>query len=65
MLRMNQVIRWSNNDIVINNSVRIVEPYRAENVSIDPAVQQSSNTKTTTKGDNDTKTHIIKLVIQF
>jgi hypothetical protein len=61
---MNQVIRWSNNDILINNSVRIVEPYRAENVSID-APAQSTNAatlKTSAKGDNDTKTHIIKLV---
>ena len=62
---MNQVIRWSNNDILINNTVRIVEPYRAENVSIDPPPTQSTNStnmKTSAKGDNDTKTHIVKLV---
>jgi hypothetical protein len=61
---MNQVIRWSNNDILINNTVRIVEPYRAENVSIDPPTQttNTTNLKTSAKGDNDTKTHIIKLV---
>lgn len=61
---MNQVIRWSNNDILINNTVRIVDPYRAEHVSID-APTQSANTasaKASAKGDNDTKTHIIKLV---
>jgi len=61
---MTQVIRWSNNDILINNTVRIVDPYRAENVSID-APTQSTNTaslKSSAKGDNDTKTHIIKLV---
>lgn len=65
--RMNQVIRWSNNDILINNTVRIVEPYRAENVSID-STAQSNNTassKASAKGDNDTKTHIIKLVCTF
>ncbi|CAF4051358.1 unnamed protein product, partial [Adineta steineri] len=64
---MNQVIRWSNNDILINNTVRIVDPYRAEHVSID-APPQSANTtvsKTSAKGDNDTKTHIIKLVDKF
>lgn len=62
--RMNQVIRWSNNDILINNTVRIVEPYRAENVSIDSSTQSTNgaNAKTSAKGDNDTKTHIIKLV---
>lgn len=62
--RMNQVIRWSNNDILINNTVRIVEPYRAENVSIDPPTQAANAavSKTSAKGDNDTKTHIIKLV---
>jgi hypothetical protein len=61
---MNQVIRWANNDILINNTVRIVEPYRAENVSIDPPTQSTNATslKTSAKGDNDTKTHIIKLV---
>lgn len=61
---MNQVIRWSNNDILINNTVRIVEPYHAENVSIDPPTQPNNSTsgKTSAKGDNDTKTHIIKLV---
>lgn len=61
---MNQVIRWSKNDILINNTVRIVEPYCAENVSID-SPPQSNNTisnKNSAKGDNDTKTHIIKLV---
>jgi len=64
---MNQVIRWSNNDILINNAVRIVEPYRAENVSIDPPSQMNNTTgtKTSAKGDNDTKTHIIKLVDKF
>jgi hypothetical protein len=64
---MNQVIRWSNNDILINNTVRIVEPYRAENVSIDPPTQSTNatNPKTSAKGDNDTKTHIIKLVEKF
>ncbi len=56
---MNQVIRWSNNDILINNTVRIVDPYHAENVSIDSPIQAN---KTSAKGDNDTKTHIIKLV---
>ncbi|CAF0918918.1 unnamed protein product [Adineta ricciae] len=64
---MNQVIRWSNNDILINNTVRISEPYRSENVSIDPP-PQSSNTagsKNSAKGDNDTKTHIIKMVDKF
>jgi hypothetical protein len=61
---MNQVIRWSNNDILINNTVRISEPYRAENVSIDSPSQSYNSTggKTSAKGDNDTKTHIIKLV---
>jgi len=61
---MNQVIRWSNNDILINNTVRISEPYRAENVSIDSPSQSynSAGGKTSAKGDNDTKTHIIKLV---
>jgi hypothetical protein len=61
---MNQVIRWSNNDILINNTVRIVDPYRAENVSIDPPTQSmnAATLKTSAKGDNDTKTHIIKLV---
>jgi len=61
---MNQVIRWSNNDILINNTVRIVEPYRAENVSID-SPSQSNNTavsKLSAKGDNDTKIYVIKLV---
>jgi hypothetical protein len=61
---MNQVIRWSSNDILINNTVRIVEPYRAENVSID-SPSQSNNTivsKISAKGDNDTKTYVIKLV---
>jgi hypothetical protein len=64
---MNQVIRWSNNDILINNTVRIVEPYRAENVSIDPPTQQmnAASLKISAKGDNDTKTHIIKLVDKF
>lgn len=64
---MNQVIRWSNNDILINNTVRIVEPYRVENVSIDPPAQStnSANAKTSAKGDNDTKTHIMKLVEKF
>lgn len=64
---MNQVIRWSNNDILINNTVRIVEPYRAENVSIDPPIQSNNptNVKTSAKGDNDTKTHIVKLVEKF
>ncbi|CAF2331038.1 unnamed protein product [Rotaria sp. Silwood2] len=64
---MNQVIRWSNNDILINNTVRIVEPYRAENVSIDPPPQSSNaaSQKASAKGDNDTKTHIIKLVEKF
>jgi hypothetical protein len=64
---MNQVIRWSNNDILINNTVRIVEPYRAENVSIDAPAQptNTANAKTSAKGDNDTKTHIIKLVNSF
>jgi hypothetical protein len=63
-LRMNQVIRWANNDILINNTVRIVDPYRAENVSIDPPTQPTNpaTLKTSAKGDNDTKTHIIKLV---
>ncbi len=61
---MNQVIRWSNNDIIINNTVRIVEPYRAENVSIDsPTPSTNAATlKSSAKGENDTKTHIIKLV---
>jgi len=60
---MNQVIRWSNNDILINNTVRIVEPYRTDNVSIDPPTSTNAATlKTSAKGDNDTKTHIIKLV---
>lgn len=64
---MNQVIRWSNNDILINNTVRIVEPYRAENVSIDPPTQPTNTAtlKTSAKGDNDTKTHIVKLVDKF
>jgi regulatory protein YycI of two-component signal transduction system YycFG len=64
---MNQVIRWSNNDILINNTVRIVEPYHAENVSIDPSIQSNTTTgsKISAKGDNDTKTHIIKLVDKF
>lgn len=64
---MNQVIRWSNNDILINNTVRIVEPYRAENVSIDSAGQSnnSASAKASAKGDNDTKTHIMKLVDKF
>ena len=57
---MNQVIRWSTNDILINNTVRIVDPYRAENVSIDPP--PPSAPKASAKGDTDTKTHIIKLV---
>jgi len=63
---MNQVIRWSNNDILINNTVRIVEPYRAENVSIDPPLQSNNTTasKTSAKSDNDTKTHVVKLVIK-
>lgn len=62
--RMNQVIRWSNNDILINNTVRIVDPYRAENVSIDapPQSANTTNSKTSAKGDTDTKTHIVKLV---
>ena len=60
---MNQVIRWSNNDILINNVVRIVEPYHIENVSIDSSSQ--SNGKISDKSDNDTKTHIIKLVEKF
>ena len=61
---MNQVIRWSNNDILINNTVRISEPYRSENVSIDPPPQSSNaaGSKNSAKGDNDTKTHIIKMV---
>lgn len=61
---MNQVIRWSTNDILINNTVRIVEPYRAENVSIDPPAQSANvpSSKASAKGDTDTKTHIIKLV---
>jgi hypothetical protein len=61
---MTQVIRWSNNDILINNTVRIVDPYRAENVSIDAPTQSTSTAslKSSAKGDNDTKTHIIKLV---
>jgi len=64
---MNQVIRWANNDILINNTVRIVEPYRAENVSIDPPTQPTNTAtlKTSAKGDNDTKTHIVKLVDKF
>ncbi|CAF1086295.1 unnamed protein product [Rotaria sordida] len=64
---MNQVIRWSNNDILINNAVRIVEPYRVENVSIDSQIQSNTTTsiKASAKGDNDTKTHIIKLVEKF
>ncbi|CAF0847282.1 unnamed protein product [Adineta ricciae] len=64
---MNQVIRWSNNDILINNTVRIVDPYRAENVSIDAPTQSTNaaNSKASAKGDNDTKTHIIKLVEKF
>lgn len=64
---MNQVIRWSNNDILINNTVRIVEPYRAENVSIDSTAQpsNSASAKASAKGDNDTKTHIVKLVEKF
>jgi hypothetical protein len=64
---MNQVIRWANNDILINNTVRIVEPYRAENVSIDTPTQSASaaSLKISAKGDNDTKTHIIKLVEKF
>ena len=57
---MNQVIRWANNDILINNTVRIVEPYRSENVSIDPQASQAS--KLSAKSDNDTKTHVMKLV---
>ncbi len=62
---MNQVIRWSNNDILINNTVRIVGPYRPENVSIDPPSQSTNTTtgiKISAKSDNDTKIHIIKLV---
>lgn len=61
---MNQVIRWANNDILINNTVRIVEPYRTENVSIDtpPSANNASSSKSSAKGDNDTKTHIVKLV---
>jgi hypothetical protein len=64
---MNQVIRWSNNDILINNTVRIVEPYRSENVSIDPPSQPNNTaaSKASMKGDNDTKTHIMKLVDKF
>lgn len=64
---MNQVIRWSNNDILINNSVRIVDPYRAENVSIDASTQSTNAAaaKLSAKGDNDTKTHIMKLVDKF
>ncbi len=64
---MNQVIRWSNNDILINNTVRIVDPYRSENVSID-APTHTSNTaasRASAKGDNDTKNHIMKLVDKF
>jgi hypothetical protein len=60
---MNQVIRWSNNDILINNTVRIVEPYQVENVLIDTSSQ--SNGKVSGKSDNDTKTHIMKLVEKF
>lgn len=65
--RMNQVIRWSNNDILINNTVRIVEPYRSENVSIDPPGPNSNPiaSKISAKSDNDTKTHIMKLVDKF
>jgi hypothetical protein len=64
---MNQVIRWSNNDILINNTVRIVEPYRSENVSIDPPTQTANTaaSRASAKGDNDTKTHIMKLVDKF
>ena len=61
---MNQVIRWSNNDILINNTVRIVEPYRSENVSIDPNSNPTAS-KISAKSDNDTKTHIMKLVDKF
>lgn len=59
---MNQVIRWSNNDILINNTVRIVEPYRTDNVSIDSQSNTTVVSKASAKGDNDTKIHIIKLV---
>ncbi|UJR13471.1 hypothetical protein I4U23_000485 [Adineta vaga] len=64
---MNQVIRWSNNDILINNTVRISEPYRSENVSIDSTPQSSNSAaaKNSAKADNDTKTHIIKMVEKF
>lgn len=61
---MNQVTRWSNNDILINNSVRIVEPYRSENVSIDPNSNTTAS-KTSAKGDNDTKNYIMKIVDKF
>ena len=57
---MNQAIQWSNNDILINNTVRIVEPYHVENVSIDSL--NCPKMKTSPKSDNDTKTHLIKLV---
>ena len=60
LFRMNQVIRWSNNDILINNTVRIVEPYRSENVSIDSSTSNAS--QLSAKSDNDTKTHVMKLV---
>jgi len=60
---MNQAVRWSNNDILINNTVRIVEPYRVENVFIDST--NSTNMKTSIKADNDTKNHLMKLVERF
>jgi hypothetical protein len=60
---MNQVIRWSNNDILINNTVRIVDPYRVENVSIDSSSYPNNSTgKISAKGDNDTKAYITKMV---
>ena len=57
-------MRWSENDIVINNTVRIVDPYRVENISIDVSSQSknAASNKLSAKGDNDTKIHIMKLV---
>ena len=57
-------MRWSENDIVINNTVRIVDPYRVENISIDVSSQSknAASNKLSAKSDNDTKIHIMKLV---
>ena len=61
---MHQLIRWSENDIVVNNTVRIVDPYRVENISIDSSSQSknAASGKVSAKSDNDTKIHIAKLV---